>query len=172
MAELRTEGCPRPAHMVAHVIRLWALAGGLLLLAVMTINVFAVVLGMFGSSFPGDFELTEVGVAVAAFAFLPYVQLVEGNVTADIFTERAGPRALALFRVLASTVALLFALLLLWRMAEGMLDQRSYGYVTAVLQFPIWLGFLPALLSLGLLCVAAMLTLGDAIRAFSGKDIR
>jgi TRAP-type C4-dicarboxylate transport system permease small subunit len=154
------------------VIRLWALAGGLLLLAVMAVNVFAVVLGVLGSSFPGDFELTEVGVAVAAFAFLPYVQLVEGNVTADIFTERVGPRTLALFRVLASTVALLFAAALLWRMSEGMLDQRAYGYVTAVLQFPIWIGFVPALVSLLLLCVAAALTLGDAISDLSGKGAR
>lgn len=172
MAGSRSGGRPGFARAAGHVIRLWALAGGLLLLAVMAVNVFAVVLGVLGSSFPGDFELTEVGVAVAAFAFLPYVQLVEGNVTADIFTERVGPRTLALFRVLASTVALLFAAALLWRMSEGMLDQRAYGYVTAVLQFPIWIGFVPALVSLLLLCVAAALTLGDAISDLSGKGAR
>ncbi|GBD43579.1 hypothetical protein HRbin40_01055 [bacterium HR40] len=144
-------------------IRLWALAGGVLLLLVMAMNVLAVVLAAFGSSFPGDFELTEVGVAVAAFAFLPYVQLVGGNVTADIFTERAGPRLLALFRLLASAVAVLFSLLLLWRMFEGMLDQRAYGHVTAVLQFPIWIGFALALASIVLWSVAAVLTLRDAI---------
>ena len=154
---------PRLRRAIEHGIRLWALAGGGLLLAVMAVNVLAVGLGILGSSFPGDVELTEVGVAVAAFAFLPYVQLVEGNVTADIFTQRAGPRVLAGLRAIAALVALLFAILLLWRMFEGMLDQRAYRYVTAVLQFPLWQAFVPALMSLALLCLAAALTLHRAI---------
>lgn len=158
-----SEGRSGPARAAARLIRLWALAGGALLLLVAAMNVASVLLSIVGSSFPGDFELTEVGVAVAAFAFLPYVQLTGGNVTADIFTEWAGPRTLAALRAVACLVALLFALLLLWRMWEGMLDQREYGYVTAVVQFPIWLGFVPVLVSLALLALAALLTLAEAL---------
>lgn len=153
----------RAAQAAAQLIHLWALGGGVLLVLVATMNVVAVALSALGSSFPGDFELTEVGVAVAAFAFLPYVQLVGGNVTADIFTERAGPRTLAALRAVACLVALLFAVLLLWRMYEGMLDQREYGYETAVIQFPIWIGFVPVLVSLALLALAALLTLLEAL---------
>ena len=152
------------AGAAAGLIELWALAGGAVLALVMLMNVVSVGLSMAGSSFPGDFELTEIGVAVAAFAFLPYVQLMDGNVSADIFTQAAGPRLLALFRSLACAVALMFAALLLWKMYDGMLSQREYGYETAILQFPIWLGFVPAVVSLGLLVVAAGMTLAEALR--------
>ncbi len=55
-----------------------------------------------------------------------------------------------------SLVALGFALLLLWRMYYGMLDQRDYGYTTAILQVPIWCAFVPILISLALLALAAL----------------
>ena len=41
----------------------------------------------------------------------------------------------------------------------GMLDQKSYGYTTAIVQFPHWIAFIPILISLGLLAAAALLTL-------------
>ncbi|KKK66762.1 hypothetical protein LCGC14_2960840, partial [marine sediment metagenome] len=127
----------------------------------------SVVGGVVLAPFPGDFEMTEVGVAVAAFAFLPYVQITDANVTADIFTARAAPRTIAAFKLLASIVALGFALLLGWRMYVGMLDQKTYDYTTAILQFPHWLAFLPILFSLFLLAVAALMTLIE-----HGRDAR
>ena len=139
----------------------WALLGGFLLLAVVLMNVASVIGSVVWKPFPGDFELTEIGVAVAAFSFLPYCQLTDANVTADIFTSRASPGLIAKFKKLAALVALVFALLLLWRMFEGMLSQKEYGYMTAILQFPIWLGFVPILISLALLAVAAVITLFD-----------
>ncbi len=146
-------------------IRAWALIGGGALLAVVCVNVLSVLGGIFTSPFPGDFELSEMGVAVAAFAFLPYCQLTGANVTADIFTARAGPRALAVFGLLASTVALLFSSLLLWRMSLGMLDQRAYGYTTAILQVPVWWAYAAILVSLALLAVASLMTLVAALGA-------
>ena len=146
------------------VIAGWALLGGLLLAAVVLVNVVSVIGGIVWEPFPGDFELTEVGVAVAAFSFLPYCQLTGANVTADIFTSRASPRWLGVFALLASLVALGFGLLLLWRMYFGLLDQKAYGYTTTILQFPHWIAFIPILLSLALLAVAALITLGEAAR--------
>lgn len=151
------------AGVVARAVTLWALAGGLLLLAVVVVNCLAVLGMTVGRSFPGDFELTEMGVAMAVFAFLPWCQLTGANVTADIFTARAGPRVLAGLGALASAVACAFALLLLWRMSLGLLDQRAYGYTTTILQIPVWWGFLPALASLALLALAALVTLGEAL---------
>ena len=115
--------------------------------------------GIFWKPFPGDFELTEVGVAIAAFAFLPYCQLTDANVTADIFTARASHAGSPHSGWSASLVALGFAVLLLWRMYRGMGDQREYGYTTAILQLPIWWAFVPILISLALLALAALVTL-------------
>ena len=142
-------------------IHAWALLGGLLLFAVVLMNVISVIGSIVWKPFPGDFEMTEIGVAIAAFAFLPYCQLTDANVTADIFTARASEALIGKFKMLAALVALVFSLLLLWRMYEGMLSQKEYGYMTAILQFPIWLGFVPILLSLALLAVAAVITLVD-----------
>jgi TRAP-type C4-dicarboxylate transport system permease small subunit len=147
------------------VIHGWAIAGGLVLLAVVLVNVLSVLGNIFWRPFPGDFELTEMGVAVAAFAFLPFCQLTDANVTADIFTARASERWISRFRFAAALVALLFALLLAWRMYAGMLDQRTYGYETAILQIPNWWAYVPILCSLVLLAVAALITLARGGRA-------
>ena len=147
------------------VIEIWALLGGCVLLLVVLMNVESVVASaLFGKPFPGDFEMTQIGVAVAAFSFLPYCQLTGANVTADIFTSGVSKRWVAIFALAASLLALGFALLLAWRMWAGMLDQRSYDYTTAILQFPHWLAFIPILISLALLVVAAVITLGEAAR--------
>lgn len=145
----------------------WAIAGGLVLLAVVLVNVLSIAGRLFGQPFPGDFELTEMGVAIAAFAFLPFCQLTDANVTADIFTARASHRWISGFRLAASIVALGFAILLAWRMYAGMGDQRTYGYTTAILQIPIWWAFVPILLSLVLLAMASFITMVE-----SGRSVR
>lgn len=145
-------------------IRGWALLGGVLLLGVVLINVISVVGAVVWKPFPGDFELTEMGVAVAAFAFLPYCQLTDANVTADIFTAGASRRWLAIFKLAASIAAALFAIVLLWRMEAGMEDQKAYDYTTAILQVPIWWAYVPVLVSLVLLILASVVTLVRAIQ--------
>jgi len=155
--------------MAARVITIWAILGGVVLLAVVTMNVYSVIGAILGKPFAGDFEMTEVGVAVAAFAFLPYCQLTDANVTADIFTANAHPRTIAAFKLLASIVALLFGALLLWRMYEGMGNQREYGYTTTILQFPSWTAYIPILISLALLVVASIVTLVENARLMAGR---
>lgn len=148
---------------VRFFIELWALAGAAILAAVVLVNAYSVVASaLFSMPFPGDFEMTEVGIAIAVFAFLPYCQLTGANVTADIFTARASARTIAVLKVAASIVALGFSLLLVWRMSAGMLDQKVYGYTTAILQFPHWVAFIPILFSLVLLAAASLITAGEA----------
>ena len=155
---------------IGAVAESWALAGGAVLALVILINVMSVLGGIFWKPFPGDFEITEVGVAVAAFAFLPYCQSTGANVTADIFTAKLSARWIAAFGTLASVAAILFSLILFWRMYAGMLSQKEYGYTTAILQFPVWIAYVPILISLILLFAAAvcsLLTAGE--RAVTGK---
>ena len=171
-SETGAEPPPRRAGWTgaaARAIELWALAGGALLLGVVAINAASVIGGVFGAPVPGDFELTEMGVAVAAFAFLPWCQLTGANVTADIFTARASRAWTARFALAAAVVALLFALLLLWRMWAGMLDQREYDYMTAILSVPVWWAFPPILVSLALLAVAALVSLVEAAPVAAGR---
>lgn len=141
------------------LISVWALVGGLILLSVVSLNIGSIIGGIMLIHVRGDFELTQIGVAVAVFCFLPYCQLHKHNVTADIFTFWANNKTILLLRIGGAVVALLFSILLLWRMTDGMLDQKKYDYTTAILQFPIWMAFIPILISLCLLAMASIMTI-------------
>ncbi len=159
-------------RLARHVITGWALLGGLVLIAVVLVNGWSILASALASRpFPGDFELTEMGAAIAAFCFLPYCQLAGANVSADIFTMRAGPRAIAAMSVLACIVALLFAALMVWRMSAGLQDYREYAEFTGILEIPIWWAFVPALISLVLLFVASLITLKDAVADLLGREV-
>ncbi len=119
---------------------------------------------MFDKPLQGDFEMTEMWVAVAVFMFLPYCQLTGANVTADIFTARAGRRTVAMLEFVSAVIALAFSVLLLWRMYLGMLDYREYVETTTILHVPIWYAYVPALMSLALLAVASLITVRNALR--------
>ena len=148
----------------------WAILGGVVLLAVVAINVASVVgAAVLNRPIPGDFELTEVGVAVAAFAFLPYCQIAGLNVTADIFTARASKFWLSLFALLGAAVALAFGAILAWRMFYGMQDKFTYNETTAILSIPTGYGFMLALPSLALLVVAAFASLVQSVSDMAGK---
>lgn len=154
----------RLIHLARHLITGWALFGGLVLIGVVLVNTYSILAGaIINKPFPGDFELTEMGAAIAAFCFLPYCQLVGANVSADIFTMKAGPRSVALMSVFAGIIALLFAGILIWRMYAGLLDYREYTEFTGILEIPIWWAFVPALLSLILLFCASAITFGEAV---------
>lgn len=143
------------------IIDLWALGGGLLLAGIVLVNVWTVIGGLVGFPFAGDFELTQMTVAAAAFMFLPYCQLHRQNVTADIFTANLSTRTQRRLSGLASVVALIFAALLLWRMTYGMLDQKAYKLASTILQLPVWWAYVPILISLALLVVAALITTAE-----------
>ncbi|NDV99464.1 TRAP transporter small permease [Salipiger sp. PrR002] len=163
MFAAEVEGRSGISAAVARLVTLWALLGGVLLLVIVLINIASVVGAVVAKPFPGDFELTEMGVAVAVFAFLPYCQLTDANVTADIFTANAPGPVLAVLRALASLIAFGFACILVWRMYLGMLDQKAYNYTTTILQLPIWWAFVPILVSLVLLIAAAALTVKESL---------
>ena len=142
----------------------WALLGGLFLLAIVIINVLSIVgTATIGWAVPGDFELTEMGVAIAAFSFLPFCQIHGHNVTADIFTQNAPPVVLWFFKLLATLVALAFAILMVWSTYKGMLDQKNYEYTTAILQIPLWWGFAMAFASFCLLVLSSFATFVDTL---------
>ena len=155
-----------PAGLVRRVIEWWALMGGAVLLGIALLTAWSAATGfVFGKPLPGDFELTEIMVAVAVFSFLPYCQLADANVKADLFTARAGPRTVAALGVLAAALALGISLLLAWRTWAGMLDYRQFVETTAILKIPIWNAYVPAVASLALLVLACIVGLLKNARA-------
>ena len=162
---------PAFLHLIRRAAEVWALAGGVLLLLVVLVNAASLVGNvLLAQPIAGDFEIVEVGVAVAVFAFLPYCQVTGANVTADIFTAGASRRWQAIFALIAALVALGFAGLLLWRMALGLADFREYEETTTIYQFPLWIAFVPILVSLALLVLAASASLLEAGRGALGAQ--
>ena len=150
----------RVLDLLLTIIKAWALLGGFLLLAVVLMTTYSALAGfLISKPFPGDFELTQMGVAVAAFAFLPYCQLTFSNVSADIFTARASTTTVRNLNRLGSLIALVFSALLIWRTYAGMLDYQTYLELTTILQIPLWYAFVPTLFSLFLLFIASLITL-------------
>jgi TRAP-type C4-dicarboxylate transport system permease small subunit len=114
----------------------WALLGGVILLLIVLMTTYSAAAGfLIASPFPGDFELTEMGVAVASFTFLPYCQLTFANVSADVFTAKMKPAKVRFLNRVGSLVALAFSILLLWRMYEGLLDYHDDPTNTNLVRF-------------------------------------
>ena len=111
-----------------------ALSGGVLLAGLALLTVSSVL----GRAFifiglgpiKGDYELVEMGCAIAVFSFLPWCQLKRGHVTVDIVVDTL-PRRIKLFLTLLGNVALAAAAALIaWRLWLGMGEKFSYGEET------------------------------------------
>jgi TRAP-type C4-dicarboxylate transport system permease small subunit len=122
----------------------------------------------FSAPIPGDFELIEVGMAVAIFAFLPYCQIVRGNVVVDLFTTRASLRTRALLDGIGNLIYTAIAALLTWRVALGGLEVRSYSETTMVLRVPVWWGYVPAVVCLALLTLVCAYTFWRNVSEYRG----
>lgn len=156
LAAARTDPVGRALAWLATA---FAAAGGLVLVAFALITVVSVIgRKLFAAPIAGDFELVEVGCAVAVFAFLPYCQLAGGNVIVDFFTQHMAPPLKRLLDALWALVFAAIAALLAWRMTLGGQDMRSYGEQTMVLGMPRWWGFVPIVVCAGLLCAVALYT--------------
>ena len=156
--------------LLRRAVEWWALLGGFVLLGVVFMTSWSATSGvLFARPLPGDVELTEMLTAVAVFMFLPYCQLSGANVTADIFTARAGPRTVAFLSLLSAVVAVAFAVLLMGRMYEGMADYREYVETTTILHIPIWYAYVPALASIALLIAASLGSLRQASAGLRGE---
>ncbi|RPH75806.1 MAG: TRAP transporter small permease [Candidatus Rokuibacteriota bacterium] len=116
----------------------------------------------------GDFELVQVGCAVAVAAFLPYCQLRRGNIIVDFFTVRAGPRVQASLDALGAVLLAAVMALLAWRTAAGMLTVKAAGEITMIVGFPVWLGYAAIVPSLALTALVGLATALEALKASRG----
>ena len=160
--------------IVAGLVRVWALLGGVVTLGLsLMVAASAASNILTGRPFAPDHELVKHFIAIAIFMFLPYCQMTGANVTVDVFTARMGERAKAVMALVSSLIAGAFAILLLIQMSAGFQSYLRFPEVTPVLRLPLWTAFPPILLSLLLLLLASLLTTRDAgvalSRAGSGR---
>ena len=134
--------------------RALALFGGGALIVIVAVS-FLSILGrfLFSSPLVGDFELVEMGCAVAISAFLPLCQLRRGNVMVDFVTSGLSERTKEALDAFSTLLFGLIALFFAWRMVFGAQDMYSYNEQTMLLQLPVWVPFLPVVFSFFLLAL-------------------
>jgi TRAP-type C4-dicarboxylate transport system permease small subunit len=143
-----------------------ALAGGLVLTALMLMSIASIVgRWLFSRPLPGDFELVEVGSGVAIFLFLPACQLRGANVIVDFFTTGLGRRAQSWLDALGALLYTLVAALFAWRLVFGGLDYLSYGERTMVLGMPLWWSFVLILPAMAWLVLVSAYTTARHVRS-------
>lgn len=136
----------------------WALAGGVLVFAIMivtSVNVGAFGLDKIARGFggtvpglPGYEDFVRLAVSCAALMFLPYCQLRRGHVTVDLFTQLV-PRIVrhVLDRLWLAATALLALFLAYW-MIYGMLETARDNVLSPVLGWHQWPFYAPGIISL------------------------
>lgn len=143
-----------------------ALAGGALLLSMALLVTASVLLRwLTGQGIAGDFELLQIGLALAVFAFMPLCQLRGANLFVDTFTGRlplvVQRRIDGLWSLTYAVVAVLIAAM----MAMGGIETLRSGTTSMVLELPLgWPIAVCALLAAWLAWVV-LLTALDALGA-------
>ena len=146
----------RLATAIDRLAWLFAVAAGGVLASVAAVTVVSIVgRTAFGVPVPGDFELVEIGCAVAVFAALPYCHLRRGNVAVELFLRRAQSPARRVVDAVNGATYAAIAAGLAWRMALGGAELRAWGETSMILGVPLWWGFVPIVASLGLLAAVA-----------------
>jgi TRAP-type C4-dicarboxylate transport system permease small subunit len=138
--------------LLLYISRFLAIAGGILLCGLGLTTVITIILIQFlGIAFVGEFEVVSFGMVLTVYLFMPYCQMVGGNVIVDVFTIKAPPRLRAIFDALSSLVFAAFWILLMWRMAIGMSEMMTRQQTTAALKLEYWWTFPVALSCFSLL---------------------
>ena len=136
-----------------------AILGGIILVIVILINFVSILSRIiFFNPLVGDFEFVEIGSAIAISSFLPLCHLKKGNVIVDFITAKLNFKKIAFLDCISSVIYGLIALFFTWRMFFGARDMYNYQEETMLLQFPIWIPFLPVSFSFGLLSVCCLYT--------------
>jgi TRAP-type C4-dicarboxylate transport system permease small subunit len=162
--------------LAEHLARLLAIAGGAVLLAVTALTCISIAgralvpLDIGVGPIRGIYDMTEIGMAAAVFAFLPWAQLREAHARVDLFQWAIPHKADQFLDVLFNAAMAFVAVVGTHRLYLGMLDKLSYGETTLIAQIPVWQGFAAGLIgAVGFVIVSLFCTL-RAVRRLAGHE--
>jgi TRAP-type C4-dicarboxylate transport system permease small subunit len=178
-------------RLIQSLARLTALAGGLVLIALILLTTLSIIGRSLNKVFHNDFfnqtltglsqfvldlgvgeingsyELLEAGVAFAIFSFLPICQLYGSHASVDVFTSllprRTNRWIAAFWEVLLAAVILLIIL----QLYGGMERYIRNGQTTLFLQFPVWWAYAASFAAGVVACITAVycavIRIGEAL---------
>lgn len=125
-----------------------ALGGGLIILAVAGLTSISVVgRWLFNFPIPGDFDLVQIGTAVAVFTFLPLGQLRGSNIIVDFFTASVPLKWRTGLDAVSRVLYLGIVILLVVQMTRGVIETASVRTSSMVLGVPLAWGMAAAVLA-------------------------
>jgi TRAP-type C4-dicarboxylate transport system permease small subunit len=150
--------------------RALAWLGGVVLVLISVISVTSILgraLSVVGlGPVPGDFELVEMGTALAVFCFLPWCHLKSGHAFVDILWNTYPAWLRRALQVLTELLTLVVWGLLIWRMSVALSDYHENGETSFILGVPVWWGYaasmLPAVFGIFVILWRLLETLGLA----------
>jgi len=104
----------------------------------------------------GDFELVEIGTAIAGSLFLSYCQITGGHIIVDIFTLRMSQRTRDRLDRMGCLIMALMFFFVGWRAAAGSIAIRQAGETSMLMGFPIWIGYVGMLPGVFLAAITAL----------------
>jgi len=165
IAASATRGPPGALRILGAIAKILALVGGTVAIVIAIVVVASVLTRwLLSAPIPGDFELAQIGTAVAVFAFLPYCQIVRGNIMVDTFTAHLPARLRRRIDgiwdfVYAAAMALVAACL-----TRGTVDTFASQEVSMVLRIPVWPGVAFGAFSCAFLAIVSLATAYDLFR--------
>ena len=136
------------------------------MLCAVALVVVASVVGryVFGRPIEGDYELVEMGMAVAIFLCFPYCHLTGTNLVAEFFSTGLSKRVRLGLDALSDAVFAVVAAGFTWRLAIGLGRKFAQHDTTMLLAIPVWIGFAVAVFSMALLTFVCLARMADEIR--------
>lgn len=182
----------RVGRIMEFLSRWMAYSGGAVLVGIALTTVVSIVgraLSGYGlSPVKGDFEIVEMGCAVAVFAFMPWCQFKRGHVTVDIFITRLPERVQALLGFIGDVFLTGAAFIILWRLYLGFGEKFPFGSdalrgalglgskpffaeSTYELEVPLWIPFGMCLIGAAFFLLVAIYTMWRSFNwVLDGKE--
>jgi len=176
-----------------HAVTRWlAYFGGFVLSAIAILTVVSIIgrafTGFGLGPIKGDFELVEIGSAVAIFSFLPWCQLNRGHVTVDILARTFPQRIQRLLELIGNIAIAMIAFVICWRLFLGMgervtwftqetRDMLGFGYKpfsveeTFILGMPTWYGYALGLIGAVLFTIVSFYTIWRSINELRANEV-
>lgn len=154
-----------------------AIAGGSVLLILIALTCVSIIgralmpLDIGLSPIRGIYDMTEIGMAAAIFAFLPWAQFQDAHARVDLF-QAAMPDALQhLLNLIFDGLMFAVAVIGTYRLYLGMQDKLSYGETTLIAQFPVWQGYAAGLVGGGGFVLVAGFCMLRSLRRIAGLPV-
>lgn len=162
------------SHLTGILAKAMALLGGavLIVLVIMTcLSIAGRALVPLGTQpIKGDYELIEMGIAFAVFAFLPWCQYMRGHAVVNLL-QPAYPRMMNRWiDVIADAAMFGAAVIIAWRLYAGLGDKIRFGETTFILQLPVWWAYAAGLVGAVVFALVAAFCLLRSIRIALGYD--